>query len=99
MFEDSAGQDDLDNVVETSPSLPYAGPSDSALLEIALQEAIDAHAAGILAAPFGVDDLALIQARHRAGRSDMRRLLTEDRSNGPHPTDCPNLVGPDLDSA
>ena len=49
----------------------------SALLEEALQDALDAHASGLLAAPFGVDEVALKRARRRALRADIRRLLTE----------------------
>ncbi|ONI72706.1 hypothetical protein ALI144C_42590 [Actinosynnema sp. ALI-1.44] len=57
---------------------------DAALLENALQAAVDAHAAGLLIAPFGVDETALKRARRRALRSDLRRLLVEGQTNQDH---------------
>lgn len=49
--------------------------TDTALLEEALQDAVDAHAAGLLAAPFGIDEVALWRARRRALHSDLKQLL------------------------
>jgi hypothetical protein len=77
VVEDSAAQSQHDQ-----HALPEVPVSDSALLEDALQEAIDAHAAGLLAAPFGVDEMALKRARRRALRSDIRRLLAQ-QEHGP----------------
>jgi hypothetical protein len=54
-----------------------AAHSDAALLEEALQQALDAHKAGLLAAPFGVDEVALKRARRRALRADIRRALSQ----------------------
>jgi hypothetical protein len=65
MTEESAAQDQ-----------PNASDlSDAELLEEALQDAVDAHETGLLAAPFGVDDVALARARRRALRADIRRQL------------------------
>jgi hypothetical protein len=58
--------------------------SDAALLEEALQQALDAHDAGLLAAPFGVDEVALRKARRRALRADIRRALSQQ----PHDRDA-----------
>jgi hypothetical protein len=75
MTEESAAQDQ-----------PAASDlSDAELLEEALQDAIDAHHAGLLAAPFGVDDVALTRARRRALRADIRRQLA---SGQPDPGDA-----------
>jgi hypothetical protein len=49
--------------------------SDAALIEDALTAALDAHAAGKLAAPFGVDEVALRTAIRRATRADIARSL------------------------
>lgn len=81
MTEDSAAQSG------TEPVANDPDTSDSALLEEALQEAVDAHAAGLLAAPFGLDTVALARARRRALRADIRRRLAEgaptrDRTTG-----------------
>lgn len=57
--------------------------SDSALLEDALVSAVDAHTAGLLLAPFGVDELTLSRARRRALRSDLRRLAGQFRIGQP----------------
>lgn len=84
MFSESAAQEPVEPMPETDDStLTEADMSDTALLENALQEAVDAHAAGLLAAPFGVDETALRRARRRALRSDLRRLL----ANGPSDQD------------
>jgi hypothetical protein len=55
--------------------------SDTALLEDALQGAISAHAAGLLAAPFGVNEVALRRARRRAIRADAAQSLRESTDN------------------
>jgi len=68
---------------EHYPPSPDTGMTDSALLEDALSEAVDAHSAGRLAAPFGVDEIALARARRRALRADIRRLI-EHLENNPH---------------
>jgi hypothetical protein len=68
---------------EHFPPSPDTGVSDSALLEDALSEAIDAHSAGRLAAPFGLDEIALARARRRALRADIKRLI-EHLQNNPH---------------
>jgi hypothetical protein len=51
------------------------GTSDTGLVEDALDAALDAHADGKLAAPFGVDEVALRTARRRAARADIVRRL------------------------
>lgn len=75
MNEDSAAQS------STEPVASDPDTSDSALLEDALQEAVDAHAAGLLAAPFGLDTVALARARRRALRADIRRQLAQGPSS------------------
>jgi hypothetical protein len=65
----------------TDPSNQDARTSDTALVEEALGAALDAHANGELAAPFGVDEVALRVARRRATRADIARTL-RDRSGG-----------------
>jgi hypothetical protein len=82
MFPETPAQDPSDAMSEESGSAPIeTDMSDTALLEEALQAAVDAHAAGVLAAPFGVDELALKRARRRALRSDLRRLLAEGQAD------------------
>lgn len=54
--------------------------SDTELLEEALRDAMAAHAAGLLAAPFGLDLIALARARHRAALAD-----TQQRPPGKDP--------------
>jgi hypothetical protein len=77
MIEKPAAQSGDDGATAVSaPAIDAM--SDTELLEAALRDAIDAHAAGLLAAPFGVDAVALARARQRALRSDMRRLLADD---------------------
>jgi hypothetical protein len=74
MIEDSAAQsraDDADSRAE--PAGSDADTSDAALLEEALQDAIKAHSAGLLAAPFGLDAIALARARRHAAFADQRR--------------------------
>lgn len=83
MIEDSAAQSRADQANEGASS--DADMSDTALLEEALQDAIDAHSAGLLAAPFGVDAVALARARRRAAVADQRRrteLQPGDSSSG-----------------
>ena len=83
MVDESAAQSQRDQDAPKSDPGQFDAPlSDSALLEEALQEALDAHAAGLLAAPFGVDELALKRARRRALRSDIKRLLAR-HDHGP----------------
>ncbi|MCT2587774.1 hypothetical protein [Actinophytocola gossypii] len=48
--------------------------SDLELLSSALQDAMDAHRAGVLVGP-GVDEVALARAERRARRRDAARLL------------------------
>lgn len=48
--------------------------SDLALLSSALQDAMDAHAQGVLIGP-GVDEVALRRAARRARRRDAVRML------------------------
>jgi hypothetical protein len=72
MVDDSPAQNRQD---QSEPVQRDSPASDSELLEDALQEALDAHAAGLLAAPFGVDEVALKRARRRALRADIKRLL------------------------
>lgn len=80
MVDDSPAQSRQD---QSAPVQQDAPASDSDLLEDALQEALDAHAAGLLAAPFGVDEVALKRARRRALRADIKRLLAEhDHDSG-----------------
>lgn len=74
MVDDSPAQNRQD---QSKPVQQDAPASDSDLLEEALQDALDAHAAGLLAAPFGVDEVALRRARRRALHADIRRLLAE----------------------
>lgn len=74
MVDDSPAQNRQD---QSRPVQQDPPASDSDLLEEALQDALDAHAAGLLAAPFGVDEVALKRARRRALRADIRRLLAE----------------------
>jgi hypothetical protein len=69
---------------EQAPRQASARQSDAALLEEALQQALDAHKAGLLAAPFGVDEVALKRARRRALRADIRRALAQK----PHDRDA-----------
>lgn len=76
MSSDSAAQHGPDSSDGSLPTVPESGLTDSALLEEALQAALDAHQAGLLAAPFGVDEVALKRARRRALRADIRRLLS-----------------------
>lgn len=59
---------------------PDTGMTDSALVEDALSEAIEAHDAGILAAPFGLDEVALARARRHALRADLKRLADSHRA-------------------
>jgi hypothetical protein len=61
----------------TSPSHQDARTSDTALVEEALSAALDAHANGELAAPFGVDEVALRMTRRRATRADIARTLRD----------------------
>jgi hypothetical protein len=82
MFPETPAQGLSDATSEESGSVPTeADTSDTALLEEALQAAVDAHAAGLLAAPFGVDEIALKRARRRALRSDLRRLLADGQAD------------------
>lgn len=48
--------------------------SDLELLSQALQEATDAHAAGVIAGP-GLDEVALRRSERRARNQDVNRLL------------------------
>jgi hypothetical protein len=57
---------------------PLREGSDTALLEDALREALAAHAAGQLAAPFGLDEVALRKARREAARRDTKKLARGD---------------------
>ncbi|TCO47985.1 hypothetical protein [Actinocrispum wychmicini] len=85
MSSKSPAQEPGEPESDASESLPIeADMSDSALLEHALQAAVDAHAAGLLAAPFGVDETALKRARRRAFRSDVRRLLAQGQTDQDH---------------
>jgi hypothetical protein len=59
------------------PNHDDAGTSDTTLVEDALAAALDAHAAGKLAAPFGLDEVALSATRRRANRADIARRLSE----------------------
>jgi hypothetical protein len=68
---------------ENFPPTPETGMSDGALLEDALSAAIEAHRAGHLVAPFGIDEVALTRARRRALRADIKRLI-QHRENSPH---------------
>lgn len=79
MTDESPAQDQTDSPTKADWSDPDV--SDTALLAEALQDALAAHAAGLLAAPFGVDVVALARARRRALRSDIRRLLADQQSN------------------
>jgi len=82
--DESTGQNDLDHCpVDQVSEPPEADMSDSTLLEDALHKAIDAHDAGLLAAPFGVDEMALTRARRSAVRSELKRLA-ESLWTGPH---------------
>lgn len=67
---------------ESFPPSPDTGMTDSELVEDALNEAVDAHSAGLLAAPFGIDEIALARARRRALRADIKRLM-EHLQNSP----------------
>lgn len=71
MIDDSAAQSPADQPNEGE--IASSDDSDTALLEDALQDALEAHAEGLLAAPFGVDELALARARQRAAEADRRR--------------------------
>lgn len=82
MFNETAAQSDQARI-GSNCAPPDLHTSDSALLESALAEALDAHSAGLLAAPFGVDDVALARARRRALISDLMRL-TDSLRRSPH---------------
>lgn len=86
MTDESPAQDWPDEPSATD-DLGSSETSDSALLEEALRDALDAHAAGLLAAPFGLDGAALRRARRRALRSDIRRLLSGPASSEQHPNE------------
>lgn len=77
MLNEPAGQSNDDQSGDGAVQDPDT--SDAALLEQALCDALDAHAAGLLSAPFGVDATALAHARRRALRSDIRRRLAEQQ--------------------
>jgi len=51
--------------------------SDLELLSSALQEAMDAHRAGLVLGP-GVDEVALRRAERRARRADTDRVVRHD---------------------
>ena len=51
------------------------GLSDLELLSVALQDAMDAHQGGELAAAGGLDEVALRRAERRARNADSQRLL------------------------
>lgn len=85
MTKESAAHNDADGPPTASePASVDSSTSDVALLEEALQEAIDAHEAGLLAAPFGVDAVALARARRRAALADQRRQI-ERQPGDSHP--------------
>jgi len=80
MSDKPAGQIDVDpNLSDPACVSPDTGMTDSALVEDALSEAIEAHDAGLLAAPFGLDEVALARARRRALRADLKRLADSRR--------------------
>lgn len=82
--ESAAQQPKASSTGEFMPKHTRSDRSDAALLEEALQQALDAHKAGLLAAPFGVDEVALKRARRRALRADIRRVLSQQ----PHDRDA-----------
>ena len=65
-----------DQTVKPLPSevMPESELSDLELLAQALQEAMDARAAGVLGGP-GLDEVQLKRAERRARRADAARLL------------------------
>jgi hypothetical protein len=84
MSDKTAGQIDADaNLSDPACVSPETGMTDSALLEDALNEAVEAHEAGQLAAPFGLDEVALARARRRALRADLKRLIDSRRTDPP----------------
>jgi hypothetical protein len=84
MSDRTAGQTDADtDLSDLACVSPETGMTDSALLEEALNDAVDAHDTGQLAAPFGVDEVALARARRRALRADLKRLIDSRRTDPP----------------
>lgn len=55
--------------------------SDLELLAVALQDAMDAHRAGVIVGP-AVDEVALARAARRARRRDAARMLRTVVSDG-----------------
>jgi hypothetical protein len=57
-----------------APQIAESDLSDLELLSSALQDAMDAHRAGLIVGP-GVDEVALRRAERRARRADAARML------------------------
>jgi hypothetical protein len=64
------------------PAHAATGQSDTDLVTDALRDAVAAHEAGELAAPFGLDEIALRRARRRALRSDIARQMGRPDTDG-----------------
>lgn len=77
------GNDATEGLPATDPDSFDDGTSDVDLLEEALQDAIAAHDAGLLAAPFGVDAVALARARRRAALADADRRARRQPDDPP----------------